>query len=95
MCHCKVHIKNKMYFAFRNGVKQNKKVLIFIVLVVITFIYYILNSQHWVWYMNDTTGKAPICVTPEIQMDDLKELIIDLHGILREFNLTHVLIYGR
>ena len=55
-------------------------------------IFYLLNIQGWHWYK---MVEQVECETPEDYMGELKDLFIDAHRILDEFNLTHILIYGR
>ena len=68
-----------------------RKVIFFLIFFSCS-IFYILNLQGWHWYK---MVKAKDCETPEIYMKELKSLFKDAHGILNQFQLTHLLIYGR
>lgn len=53
--------------------------------------------RSWSWYANRKrlVGDAGHpCLTPLMEMKDLKELTKDMHEVLNELELTHVLIYG-
>lgn len=81
-------------------VKYNRKkryMLICLVLFIVAFLYYTLSIRSYSWYVGRKkliNDPGHPCVTPEKDMKALRELGSDIHAVLTDLKLTHVLIYG-
>ena len=78
-------------FTVRPGVLRAS--VIFLVIVVVTVIYYQLNMRNYAWY--NTNSKNEPCVAPEKEMHDLLSLAEDVHVVLTKMEINHFLVYGR
>lgn len=76
----------------KRRVKRKSRVLCFLLIITACAGFYILNLNGWQWYQ---MVEQDICITPDHEMKDLRKLIQDSHRILKKFNLTHVVVYGR
>ena len=73
---------------------KRKLFAIIIAAVVVVIIYTAINEHNFAWYNNKKIVGSHPCMTPEVEMNDLKSLASDSHAVMDEFKLTHFLVYG-